>query len=83
MNEIHIYDSDFGSEHRYKKYIDKINSRGGENEATETNLPELENYVHPGILKEEYGIDLLFDENWTCLDVPRAIAKFNHEHRRS
>ena len=70
--QIHIYDSDFNQSNeklhfQYKKYIDKINQQPNSNFGFMTNKAEIENYIHPEIIKACYEIDTCFhleDENW-------------------
>ncbi len=78
LNQVHIYDSDIGSDlpHKYKKYVDKINSIGNGSIAYETNKRELENYFHPDLIKAKYNHDIKCN-NWDTADIPEEIAKRN------
>lgn len=79
--EIHIYDSDVV---KYKTSVDSVNARGGKNYATQTLMNEIENYLHPEIIKEIFSIDEDFidmnDENWLHdwkkKDVPKELSAF-------
>ena len=70
--QIHIYDSDFNQSDQkhhfqYQKYIDEINQQSNSNYGFMTNKAEIENYIHPEIIKSCYEIDTCFhleDENW-------------------
>ncbi|BDX38715.1 hypothetical protein CYCD_20700 [Tenuifilaceae bacterium CYCD] len=62
--EFHLYDSD-GKDH-YKTEIDKINDWGNGSFAIQTNLPTIENYIHPDIVilgKEDGHIQNYFESN--------------------
>ena len=51
--------------YKYKKYTDKINSREGYNAGFLTNKAEIENYIHPSLVENKYGITTYFgDEDW-------------------
>lgn len=78
LNQVHIYDSDIGSEfpHKYKKYVDKINSIGNGSIAYETKKRELENYFHHDLVKAKYGHDIQSND-WDTADIPEEIAKKN------
>lgn len=70
--EVHIYDSDINqiedkNKHKYKKFIDIINARGNNDYAFETQKAEIENYIHPELIKECYEIETSYhrgEENW-------------------
>ncbi|HLK28201.1 MAG TPA: ATP-binding protein [Puia sp.] len=85
LNQLHIYDSDIGSDepNKYKKYVDIINKKGGGNIAYETSLREFENYFCPELIKEIYGCNINANINWSEADVPEIIAKHNHENSES
>lgn len=79
ISQIHIYDSDLGHSqkaHQYKKYVDKINERGGKNFACETVMREFENYIHPELIRTHWGYDVS-DLNWNEIDIAEEIAKRN------
>lgn len=79
LNQIHIYDSDIGhkqKEHQYKKYVDQINAKGGNNFATETKKREFENYIHPSLIKTKWNYDIT-TSNWDETDIAEEIAKQN------
>ena len=81
LAQVHIYDSDKGSKnpHKYKKYIDKLNSKAN-CKAFETQYREMENYITPNILKKQDGFDEVAVDinNWESFDVPEAVAKCVH-----
>jgi putative ATP-dependent endonuclease of the OLD family len=68
LNEIHIYDSDSNStepknRNKYRNYIIDINKRGGYNKGFTTNKAEIENYIHPELIEDEYKIKTCYKEN--------------------
>jgi len=90
--QIHIYDSDFNQNDtklhfQYQKYIDKINGQANSNFGFMTNKAEIENYIHPEIIKSCYEIDTCFhkeDEdwllNWSGNDLPSYINQHADKH---
>lgn len=79
LNQIHIYDSDIGHSkkvHQYKKYVDRINAKGGSNFACETQKREFENYIHPSLIKANWNYELS-TSNWDETDIAEEIAKSN------
>jgi putative ATP-dependent endonuclease of the OLD family len=77
--EIHIYDHDV---RKYEEAVDEVNGRHG-GWATLTNMMELENYVHPSLIKEVYPIDEDFVptnegwlENWKNKNIPKDLSTF-------
>jgi len=86
LAQIHIYDSDKGhpeKENQYKMWVDRINAKGGKNYACLTEMREFENYVHPLLIKEQYGLELEYSETWAFMDIPEAIAKHNLSNSES
>jgi putative ATP-dependent endonuclease of the OLD family len=83
--QIHIYDSDFNQKdeklhYQYKKYIDKINEKLDSNYGFITNKAEIENYIHPNLIKDCYKIDTCFHKNdqqwlanWSKINLPKFI----------
>jgi putative ATP-dependent endonuclease of the OLD family len=83
--QIHIYDSDFNQKdeklhYQYKKYIDKINDKLDSNYGFMTNKAEIENYIHPNLIKDCYKIDTCFHKddldwlaNWSKINLPKFI----------
>ena len=77
--EIHIYDNDVK---KYQTVVDEVNNR--ENAwACTTKMLELENYIHPSLIKSLYPIDEDFCEikpgwldNWKNKDVPKELSAF-------
>lgn len=81
LSQLHIYDSDRGSKdaHKYKKYIDIINTRP-KSKGFETSLREFENYITHEFILTKYPD--CFDkekEDWSVFDVPELIARLTHE----
>jgi len=86
LNQIHIYDSDIGSDepNRYKKYVDVVNAKGNGNLAYETNLRAFENYFSPELITETYGVTIdTTSVKWNEADIPEIIAKHNHDKSES
>ncbi|OIN03008.1 hypothetical protein A9236_02510 [Polynucleobacter sp. QLW-P1DATA-2] len=80
LYEVHIYDSDV---EKYKQQVDVLNQKPRA-WASQTKMFEIENYIHPQVIKSLYG---LTDEeffktsanwqlNWGTFDVPRELAEF-------
>ncbi len=81
LSQLHIYDSDIGSknEHKYKKYIDIINTRP-KSKGFETNLREFENYITSEFILSKFpGCFDIEEIDWSVYDVPELIAKLTHE----
>lgn len=70
--QLHIYDSDSNqpserNRHKYKKIIERINKQDNKNYGIETKKAEIENYIHPDIIKEEYEFETYYhtgDPDW-------------------
>ncbi len=80
LNQLHIYDSDLGSEepNKYKKYVDLVNAKGVGNLAYETELRAFENYFCPELITEIYGVTISSSIKWNKADVPDIISEHNH-----
>ena len=85
LNQLHIYDSDIGSDepHKYKKYVEIINKKGHGNLAYETILRAFENYFSPELITELYGVSVDKAIKWNEADIPEIIAKHNHDKSES
>lgn len=85
LNQLHIYDSDIGSDepNKYKKYIEVINKKGKGNLAYETTLRAFENYFCPELITEIYGVFIDKTTKWEEADIPEIIAKHNHDKSES
>jgi putative ATP-dependent endonuclease of OLD family len=77
--EIHIYDNDVS---KYQIAVDQVNQRDG-SWAALTNMLEVENYVHPRLIKEVYQIedDFMHSEDgwineWKCKNIPKELSVF-------
>jgi len=84
--EIHIYDNDVI---KYKHAVNEVNSRE-DGWATLTSMRELENYIHPSLIKQIYPIEDDFVEihegwldNWKGKDIPRDLSTFLKELKSS
>jgi hypothetical protein len=78
--EIHIYDRDDGSTPRYEDNFKKVNARGDGSKAFITKKREMENYLHPDAIKEEFGFSVEFGD---LDDVPEKVARMEHENSKS
>lgn len=74
--EIHIYDRDEGVQPKYLAEYNAINRRNDRSKAFITGKREMENYLHPEAIFEEYGFNITFSE---MDDVPELVAKTQHE----
>ncbi len=86
INQVHIYDSDIGSDkpNKYSPYFESIENQGLNNFTFETNKREMENYIHHEILSRTYnGFSLIYDENWDKLDLGEEVAKHLHVNSES
>jgi len=77
--EIHIYDNDVS---KYQIAVDQVNQRDG-SWAALTNMLEVENYVHPRLIKEVYPIedDFMHSEDgwvddWKNKNIPKELSVF-------
>lgn len=81
LNQVHIYDSDIGSdsENKYKKQVIELNEISS-CKAFETKFREMENYIHPKIL-EEIGIKFEKEHlnGWDKMDIGEYCAKYSYE----
>ena len=83
--QVHIYDSDYNQHdiklhYQYQKYIDEINAKQDLNYGFMTQKAEIENYIHPEIIKNCYYIDTCYHigdvnwlENWSKEDLSSLI----------
>lgn len=77
--EFHLYDSDV------KKYVDLINeiniSKDGRRFGANTSLREMENYIYPDLIEEQFGIDLAkHKEFWHNIDIPKILLNVTMQH---
>lgn len=70
--EFHLYDKD--CDEKYKEKVEKINQRRDGSFALLTQMNEMENYIHPSIYQEYFGV-LLEGLDWKTLDVPKYIMQ--------
>lgn len=83
--QIHIYDSDYNQidtklHYQYQKYIDEINNKPDFHYGFMTQKAEMENYIHPDIIKTCYQINTSFHsgdsdwlEKWSRKDILHFI----------
>lgn len=81
---VYIFDRDMAHGPNYVQQAAIINSRNGRSQAFVTSRREIENYIHPDVIRDflirEHGFDpgpLAFSHDD---DVPLEIAKRIHEH---
>lgn len=55
LPEVHIYDSDVN---RYEKSVRNVNARANGSWATQTKKYEIENYLHPQVIRDLYGVNV-------------------------
>ncbi len=81
LNQVHIYDSDIGSDepNKYQKYVDAINAKGEGNIAFVTSHREMENLFPPSLITEIYGVEIPPETDWKTSDVSEVIGKHNLE----
>ncbi|MBO2676298.1 ATP-binding protein [Shewanella algae] len=77
--EIHIYDNDVA---KYQLAVDQVNQREG-SWAALTNMLEVENYIHPRLIKKIYPIEEDFMhsndgwvEEWKNKNIPKDLSTF-------
>ncbi|MDN3487022.1 ATP-binding protein [Pseudoalteromonas sp. APC 3224] len=77
--EIHIYDNDVA---KYQIAVDQVNERA-DSWAALTNMLEVENYIHPRLIKEVYPIEEDFMhsnegwiEEWKNKNIPKDLSTF-------
>ena len=86
--QIHIYDSDYNQKdikihYQYKKYIDEINSKNNSDYGFMTKKAEIENYIHPELIKDCYKINTCFHdgiENWLERWSKNDLSTFINEN---
>lgn len=81
VSQLHIYDSDKGSNspNKYSSYVTKINSREN-SKAFETSLREFENYISKEVILQVCPeLIIAEDIDWTSSDIPELLAKYTHE----
>jgi len=86
INQVHIYDSDIGSDkpNKYSPYFELIQNQGLNNFTFETKKREMENYVHHEIISNVYdGFNIQYDETWDKLDLGEEVAKYIHDNSGS
>ncbi len=83
--QIHIYDSDYNQtdtklHYQYQKYIDEINNKPDSHYGFMTQKAEMENYIHPDVIKTCYQINTNFHsgdsdwlDKWSKEDIPNFI----------
>ena len=83
LAQVHIYDSDIGSNaaHKYSHYVEEINTQDN-SRAFETKLRTMENYITPEVLREVHGEgveEYIGGRNWNELDIIEIVARLLHK----
>ena len=78
--EVHIYDADEAQSPKYAAQVETVNGRGGPDVAFLTKRREMENYLHPQCIADEYQLQVTFTD-W-C-DVPALVAEATHSASES
>lgn len=80
LPQIHIYDNDVA---KYQDAIDIVNERTDGSFGCLTRMVEIENYVHPSLIKSIYNIDEDYfvdnnnwKEEWVTHNVPKNLNEF-------
>lgn len=81
LPQIHIYDNDVS---KYQEAIDATNNREDGSFGCLTKMTEMENYIHPILIKDVYEINkhyFIFDneywkDDWVSHDVPKGLNSF-------
>lgn len=73
--EIHIYDRDKEVPPQYQKAVDEVNNRKDHSVAFLTTMLEMENYIHPDVIEECFGIRIDIEDT---TDVPALLAESVH-----
>jgi len=78
--QVHIYDNDVS---KYQNSVDEINSRKNDSWASLTKFREIENYVHPSLVRRLYSLDcdyFINEPNWKDAwgehDFPNELSLF-------
>lgn len=86
LPEIHIYDRDVA---KYAETVSEVNARDN-CWATQTQMWELENYIHPSLYVNEYPTErpfIDFTSNWTSTwkdrNIPDEFSAFLKEEKRN
>lgn len=79
VQEIYIVDND---EKKYIKLIEKINTANdGKKFGWHTYQPEIENYISPILIENEFKIDLSKHKNeWSSIDVPKLLCSLTKQN---
>lgn len=68
--EIHIYDRDDLDPPKYLEACNAVNARGNGDWATLTKKREMENYLHPDLIKARFDVDVELE---ATTDIPKTI----------
>lgn len=60
LPEVHIYDRDEQTPPRYQTTVDRVNNRNDNSWATLTGKREFENYIHPDVIRDFFGVEITF-----------------------
>lgn len=77
MIEVHIYDRDSQNAPKYGEYVDRVNARQTQDIAFLTRRREMENYLHPACIAEQFQYQVMPVFTDWC-DVPALVAEHVH-----
>lgn len=79
VKEFHLYD---GDNSKYKKSVEQMNNENdGRRTGIVTTLREMENYIPPNLIEEEFDCDLSkYLINWKDFDVPKYLRGIAMTH---
>ncbi len=72
VKEFHLYDND---KEEYRRLIEDINAvKDGRRYGINTKMMEMENYIHPQLIKDEFDIEFSEDlSTWGKIDIPQFL----------
>ncbi len=74
--EVHIYDRDKETPPKYQCAVDHVNNRKDTSIAFLTKMLEMENYIYPDVIEEEFGFRIEISDT---TDVPTLLADHIHK----
>lgn len=74
--EVHIYDRDKETPPKYQCAVDQVNNRKDTSIAFLTKMLEMENYIYPDVIEEEFGFRIEISDT---TDVPTLLADHIHK----
>ncbi len=77
--EVHLYDRGTDNPPQYQQAVKAVNQRIDGSYAGLTGKREIENYLHPDAIREEFGVEIIFGDNDR---VPEIVAAAVHRASR-